>query len=55
MAPCHIVTVPAAAKDGPTVVLEVRQTGSSPLDVQIAGSEGENPFVAKCKVDVVFQ
>jgi len=50
MASVHIIPVPAASKNEETVVLEVRQTGSAPLDVRIAGSEGEYPFVATRKI-----
>jgi hypothetical protein len=52
MAHCHIVPVPAASQDGPTVLLEVKQTGSSPLDVRLVGCEGESErlFVATRKI-----
>jgi hypothetical protein len=46
MAHCHIVPVPALAKNGPTVVLKVEQTGKKPLDVQVIGCDGENVYVA---------
>ncbi|KAF2118928.1 hypothetical protein BDV96DRAFT_487682 [Lophiotrema nucula] len=42
----HIIPVPAANDDGPVVVVEVKQTGSGPLDVRLVGCEGENPYVA---------
>ncbi|KAF2471326.1 uncharacterized protein BDR25DRAFT_223610 [Lindgomyces ingoldianus] len=43
----HIVPIPAANDDGPAVVVEVRQKPDShPLDVELIGCEGENPYVA---------
>lgn len=46
MAHCHIVPVPAVAKDGRTIVLKVEQTGKKPLDVQVVGCDGETVYVA---------
>jgi hypothetical protein len=46
----HIISVPAATKGKPGVVIEVRQNGSDPLDVRLVGSEGEYPYVTTSKV-----
>lgn len=46
----HIIPV-APANDGDAVaVVEVKQNGSHPLDVQLVGCEGENPYVATSKI-----
>ncbi|KAF2261677.1 hypothetical protein CC78DRAFT_345680 [Lojkania enalia] len=45
----HIVPIPATQDGGPVVVVEVIQNGSQPLDVQLVGCEGENPYVATIK------
>lgn len=50
MADRHIIPIPAANDDGPVVVVEVRHEGPHPLDVQLVGCEGENPYVAKSKI-----
>ncbi|KAF2742965.1 hypothetical protein M011DRAFT_452312 [Sporormia fimetaria CBS 119925] len=49
MAARHIIPVPAAAAGSPGFVVEVRQTGSDPLDVRLVGTEGESPYVATIK------
>lgn len=53
MAHCHIVPVPAVAKDGRTIVLKVEQTGKKPLDVQVVGCDGETVYVATCKIAAI--
>jgi hypothetical protein len=50
MASCHIVPVESADGDGETLVIEVQQEGSHPLDVRIVGSEGEHPYVTSSKI-----
>ncbi|KAF2688737.1 hypothetical protein K458DRAFT_293459 [Lentithecium fluviatile CBS 122367] len=41
----YIVPVEPATGAGEVVVIEVRQNGSRPLDVQLVGCEGESPYV----------
>lgn len=41
----YIVPVEPASGRGETVVVEVQQLGSQPLDVRLVGCEGESPFV----------
>jgi hypothetical protein len=50
MASCYIVPVEPAEGDGETVVIEVQQEGSHPLDVRLVGCEGENPYVTSSKI-----
>ena len=46
----QIIAVPPADRGPPGVAVEVRQTGSHPLDVRLLGSEGEFPYVATSKI-----
>ena len=50
MASRYIVPVEPASGRGETVVIEARQVGSHPLDVQLVGCEGENPYVTTSKI-----
>lgn len=45
----HIIAVAAADRKKPGLVVDVKQTGSDPLDVRLAASEGEYPYVATLK------
>jgi len=45
MAARHILPVEPAAAPGVTVVVEVLQHGTQPLDVRLVGCEGESPYV----------
>lgn len=55
MAERHIIPVQAANDGGPVVVVEVKHTGSGPLDVRLVGCEGENPYVANSKIACYFE
>jgi hypothetical protein len=46
----YIVSVAPASGGGEVAVIEVRQTGTQPLDVQLVGCEGESPYVRDCKI-----
>lgn len=50
MVPRIIAVQPSSGK-GETVVVEVQQQGSHPLDLRLVGCEGENPYVATRKSD----
>jgi hypothetical protein len=47
---CYIVPVEPASGGGEIVVIQVRQNGPRPLDVQLVGCEGESPYVVNCKM-----
>jgi len=46
----YIVPVQPASGTGEVVVFEVRQNGSRPLDVQLVGCDGEDPYVVNSKI-----
>lgn len=47
----YIVPVAPASDGGEVAVIEVRQSGAQPLDVQLVGCEGESPYVRARKID----
>jgi hypothetical protein len=54
MAGRQIIPVAPANSKEPGVVIEVKQTGSHPLDVRLSGSEGEFPYVATSKIASIW-
>jgi hypothetical protein len=46
----QIIPLAPADRGKPGVAVEVKQTGSHPLDVRLLGSEGEFPYVATSKI-----
>jgi len=50
----HIIAVAAADRKKPGLVVDVKQTGSDPLDVRLAASEGEYPYVATRKIASIW-
>lgn len=49
MADRHIICVEPASGRGEVVVVQVLQDGTRPLDLELVGCEGENPYVTKRK------
>ena len=49
-----IIPVESANGRAQTVVMEVQQEGSSPLDLRLVGCEGENPYVTSSKMTFLY-
>jgi hypothetical protein len=49
MASCYIVPVDPADGRGETVVIQVLQQGTHPLDVKLVGCDGQTPYVTSSK------
>lgn len=51
MAPSHVIRIPRTdtGEDGEYVLGEVKPSDSNPLNLKIAATEGEEPYVVKRK------
>jgi hypothetical protein len=50
----YIIAVEPASGKGETVVIQVQQQGSQPLDVRVVGCDGESPYVTTSKTASLF-
>jgi hypothetical protein len=49
MGASHIIRVPRTDEEGAFVLGEITPSGSKPLNVKFVATEGEEPYVVKCK------
>lgn len=49
MVASHIIRVPRTDEEGAFVLGEITPSGSKPLNVKFVATEGEEPYVVKCK------
>lgn len=45
----RVLRVPQSDGNESFVLLHLKSAGSSPLDLKVVGTEGEAPYVIKCK------